>query len=121
MLHHVDIHVRDLDSARALFDALAPYIGYRKLGEEPDCVGYETVEGGRPRFGLIPDREHRAGSTRVAFSVATRDLVDAAARIAQAHGAKAIDGPGLHPEYGDYYAVFFEDLDGNKFEIVASQ
>jgi len=35
-------------------------------------------------------------------------------------GARAIEGPGLHPEYGEYYAVFFEDADGNRFEIVAA-
>ena len=30
----------------------------------------------------------------------------------------AIEGPGIHPEYGDdYYAVFFEDPDGNRYEI----
>ena len=119
MLHHIDVHVRNIGAARALFDALAPHIGYRKLSEEPDFVGYETADGGRPRIGLILDSEHHSGSMRVAFSVETRQQVDAAARAAQAHGATSIDGPGLHPEYGDYYAVFFDDPDGNKFEIVA--
>jgi predicted lactoylglutathione lyase len=121
VLHHVDVHVRDLDAARALFDAIAPYIGYRKLSEESDFAGYETADGGRPRIGLILDPEHQAGSMRLAFSVGTRQQVDAVAQAAREHGAAAIEGPGLHPEYGDYYAVFFEDVDGNKFEIVALQ
>ncbi|HEX4013277.1 MAG TPA: VOC family protein [Candidatus Cybelea sp.] len=119
MLHHVDIHVRNLDSARALFDGLADAIGYRPLGNDSDFAGYETAAGGRPRFGLVLDSEHRAGSMRIAFAVKTRAAVDAAARIASENGARAIEGPGLHPEYGDYYAVFFEDVDGNRFEIVA--
>jgi predicted lactoylglutathione lyase len=119
MLHHVDIHVRDLGKARALFDGLAEQIGYRKLSDEPDFVGYETVAGGRPRFGLILDPDHEAGSIRIAFAVASRRAVDDAARVAHARGAIALEGPGLHPEYGEYYAVFFEDSDGNKFEIVA--
>jgi catechol 2,3-dioxygenase-like lactoylglutathione lyase family enzyme len=117
MLHHVDIHVRNLDAARALFDGLADAIGYRPLGNDADFAGYETIAGGRPRFGLILDPKHRAGSMRVAFAVQTRAQVDAAARIAAALGAREIEGPGLHPEYGDYYAVFFEDGDGNRFEI----
>ncbi|MFZ1016724.1 MAG: VOC family protein, partial [Candidatus Cybelea sp.] len=70
---------------------------------------------------LILDPEHRAGSMRVAFAVKTPAQVDAAARVAARCGARAIEGPGLHPEYGDYYAVFFEDADGNRFEIMADE
>jgi catechol 2,3-dioxygenase-like lactoylglutathione lyase family enzyme len=124
MLHHVDIHVRNIDATQALLDALAEHIGYRRIidsdePEEPGFVGYETTAGGRPRFGLIPDAASLPGSTRLAFAVETRGQVDAVADIARAHGARAIEGPGLHPEYGDYYAVFFEDAEGNKFEITA--
>ena len=121
MLHHIDIHVRNLDTARALFDGLAEEIGYRALGNGHDFAGYETVAGGRPRFGLILDPEHRAGSMRVAFAVKTPAQVDAAARTAARCGARAIEGPGPHPEYGEYYAVFFEDADGNRFEIMADE
>ena len=124
MLHHVDIHVRDIDAARTLLDALAEHIGYRRItdsdeAEEPGFAGYETAAGGRPRFGLIPDPAALPGSTRLAFAVETRGQVDAAANIARERGARATEGPGLHPEYGDYYAVFFEDAGGNKFEILA--
>ncbi|MGC9992256.1 MAG: VOC family protein [Candidatus Cybelea sp.] len=124
MLHHIDIHVRNIDAAQTLLDALAEHIGYRRISgsdelEEPGFVGYETAAGGRPRFGLIPDPAALPGSTRVAFAVETRAQVAAAAIIAREHGARAIEGPGLHPEYGDYYAVFFEDAGGNKFEIAA--
>ncbi|MGB8626375.1 MAG: VOC family protein [Candidatus Cybelea sp.] len=121
MLHHIDIHVRNLDTARALFDGLAEEIGYRPLGNDHDFAGYETIAGGRPRFGLILDPEHRPGSMRVAFAVKTPAQVDAAARVAARCGARAIEGPGRHPEYGDYYAVFFEDADGNRFEIMADE
>ncbi|MGA7201446.1 MAG: VOC family protein [Candidatus Cybelea sp.] len=124
MLHHVDIHVRNIDTAQTLLDALVEHIGYRRITdsdepEEPGFVGYETAAGGRPRFGLIPDPASLPGSTRLAFAVETRGQVDAAAGIAREHGAMAIEGPALHPEYGDYYAVFFEDAGGNKFEILA--
>jgi catechol 2,3-dioxygenase-like lactoylglutathione lyase family enzyme len=124
VLHHVDIHVRNIDTAQTLLDALAEHIGYRRITdsdepEEPGFVGYEIAGGGRPRFGLIPDPASLPGSTRLAFAVETRGQVDAAAGIAREHGAMAIEGPGLHPEYGDYYAVFFEDAGGNKFEILA--
>lgn len=119
MLHHVDVHVRDLAAARALFDGLAEHVGYRTRVDEPDFIGYETEDGGRPRIGLLLDPDHQPGTMRLAFAVDTREQVDAAAGAARERGARAIEGPGVHPEYGDYYAVFFEDPDGNKYEVVA--
>ncbi|MGC1381062.1 MAG: VOC family protein [Candidatus Baltobacteraceae bacterium] len=122
MLHHIDVHVRDLSAASALFDGLAEAIGYRRRAdEEPDFAGYETTGGGRPRIGLILDPQHQAGSMRLAFLVESRRQVDAVAEIARSRGARAIEGPGLHPEYGEYYAVFFEDGEGNKYEVVAGE
>lgn len=118
MLHHVDVHVRRLEPVRTLFDALGETIGYRCRARDEDFVGYETSTGGRPRIGFLLD-EQAGGTMRLAFSVETRDLVDRASEIVRANGALTIEGPGLHPEYGDdYYAVFFEDADGNKYEIV---
>jgi heme-degrading monooxygenase HmoA len=120
MLHHVDVHVRNLSPVRALFDALAEEIRYRCRVRDDDFVGYEPMNGGPPRVGFLLDRDGTAGTTRLAFSVETRDQVDRAAAIAREHGATRIEGPALNPEYGaDYYAVFFEDADGNKYEIVA--
>jgi catechol 2,3-dioxygenase-like lactoylglutathione lyase family enzyme len=124
MLHHIDIHVRDIDSARTLFDALAEHVGYRRVEggdefEEPGFVGYQTATGGRPRIGLIPDTDCNPGSMRLAFAVDSHEAVDAAAQSAIACGVRDLDGPAVHSEYGDYYAVFFTDRDGNHYEIVA--
>ncbi|HEY1655278.1 MAG TPA: VOC family protein [Candidatus Tumulicola sp.] len=123
MLHHLDVHVRDLGEAIRFFDVLAEHVGYRRLPvdpNEPDHAGYETADGGRPRIGFLSDSATVAGSTRIAFSVATPARVDAASAAARAAGARAIEGPGFHPEYGPrFYAVFFEDVDGNRYEIVA--
>ncbi len=118
MLHHVDVHVRRLDFVQTLFDALAETIGYRCRVRDDDFVGYETSVGGRPRIGFLLD-EQAGGTMRLAFSVESRGLVDRAGEIVRTNGALAVEGPALHPEYGDdYYAVFFEDADGNKYEIV---
>jgi heme-degrading monooxygenase HmoA/predicted lactoylglutathione lyase len=120
MLHHVDIHVRDLAAAKRLFDALAETIRYRVRVGEADFVGYEPLDVGRPRVGFLLDPDAAGGSMRLAFGVDGRRDVAEAARIAATHGARSIEGPSLHPEYGDdYYAVFFEDAGGNRFEVVA--
>jgi catechol 2,3-dioxygenase-like lactoylglutathione lyase family enzyme len=124
MLHHIDVHVRDLARTRQWFDAIAECVGYRARandpGDEDDFAGYEPSDGGRPRIGFIADGSVAAGSVRIAFSAASRAGVDAAAAAIASLGARALEGPSVHPEYGnDYYAVFFEDGNGNRYEIMA--
>ena len=120
MLHHIDVHVRNIQAAKRFFDALAPAVGYRIRADYDEFVGYEPERGGCPRIGFILDTQHGSGLMRLAFGVESREAVDAAANIARESGAKNVDGPSLHPEYGDdYYAAFFEDADGNLYEIAA--
>jgi predicted lactoylglutathione lyase len=120
MLHHIDVHVRNIEAAKRFFDALAPAIGYRIRADYDEFVGYEPQNGGCPRIGFSLDTQHGSGLMRLAFGVESREAVDAAANIARESGAKNVDGPSLHPEYGDdYYAAFFEDADGNLYEIAS--
>lgn len=122
MLHHLDVHVRNIGRAKALFGSLAAGLGYRERYADDEFVGYEPIGQPRPLIGFIFDPEHAAGSLRVAFAVASNELVNALGATAKAHGARAIEGPGPCPEYGDdYYAVFFEDDEGNRFEIVRAE
>ena len=119
MLHHVDVHVRDLRAAAILFDGIAPTIRYRRCASEDDFISYEAMDTGRPRIGFMLDGTG-GGTMRLAFAVDSRERVDEAARAAGANGALALEGPSLHPEYGDgYYAAFFEDADGNRYEVLA--
>ncbi len=116
-MHHLDIHVSDLAAAKRLFDAIGPHVGLELRSDDPDFVSYWRG-GKRPSIGLIPGEGAGSGLMRVAFAVADAAAVDAVAAEARKHGATQVDGPSIHSEYGDYYAVFFEDADGNKFEIV---
>jgi predicted lactoylglutathione lyase len=121
MLHHIDVHVRDLKAMKRLFGALAPAIGYRLRADADDdnFAGYEPVKGGYPRVGFEQGTKYGSGMMRLAFGVESREAVDAAAKTASDNGARNMEGPSIHPEYGDdYYAAFFEDADGNLYEIV---
>jgi catechol 2,3-dioxygenase-like lactoylglutathione lyase family enzyme len=119
MIHHVDVHVRELRSAETLFGALAAPLGFRRVPDEAGFVGYEPSDGSRPRIGFTQNDEAAGGTMQLAFGVDDRARVDAAAEAAQKAGAQKIDGPSLNPEYGDnYYAVFFEDVDGNRYEVL---
>ncbi len=118
-MHHVDVHVTSVPRSRKLLDAFMPIVGYGLRHDETDFVSYWRNEK-RPAIGFIEDGTPvRASAMRIAFAVAQTTDVDAAAHAATDAGARNVEGPGFHPEYGDdYYAVFFEDFDGNKFEIV---
>ncbi len=116
-MHHVDVHVSNLPATRRLFDAVAPAIGYEIRSADDDFVSY--WRGRRPSIGFIADGLAGSAAMQLAFAVSTADAVDAAADAARRNGARNIDGPAIHPEYGDdYYAVFFEDASGNKFEVL---
>ena len=115
-MHHVDVHVSNLRRTRPLLNALFQSVHYAIRWDDDEFVSY-WKNGARPSIGFI-EGECVVGSTRLAFAVPSQDEVDAAARGAASHGARNIEGPGLHPEYGAYYAVFFEDEDGNRYEVV---
>ena len=82
---------------------------------------YFRLEGRavREAIAMIADPDHVANKTRLAFGAATRDEVDRLAAIANASGARAYEPPALCDEIApNYYASFFEDVDGNRLEIV---
>ena len=67
-------------------------------------------------FGFTHDPNHKPNGNRIAFWAETREEVDRIAEVARTAGAKNIEGPELYEE-PNYYAVFFEDPEGNKLEV----
>lgn len=93
-------------------------VGYTLRSEREGFINY-WKGGVRPSIGFDEEGKPIAGSTQLAFHVDSRADVDAVARAIVAAGACKVDGPALCPEYGDaYYAVFFEDADGNRYEVL---
>ncbi len=120
-MHHIDVHVSDIARTRRLFDAVMTAVGWEPRSADSDYASY-WLNKKRPSLGFIADGRTGSGSMQLAFAVATNAEVDAAASAAGANGARKVDGPAFHSEYGDdYYAVFFEDPDGNKFEVCRAQ
>lgn len=120
LLDHVDIRVSSLQAARPLFDALLPAMGFSKINADAESAGYHRADetGAEPFVWLVEDAQHRPNGTRIAFAASSRDDVDRYSKIALDNGATAYEPPELVTEYGQfYYASFFEDGEGNKFEI----
>ena len=55
----------------------------------------------------------------IAFRASSRNEVDRMYQIARGLGAEILDKPQIFPQHGpNYYALFFNDPDGIKYEIV---
>lgn len=119
VLSHVDIRVRDRARAIAFYDAVLAALGHAKAKSD-DWVTYhpspERKPGGGTWFGFTVDPAMRPNDNRIAFFAASSEDVERAAQAAADAGAKNMEGPEY--AYGpEYYAVFFDDPDGNKLEV----
>ena len=118
---HVDLRVRSFTEVADFYRAFLPAIGFEKGWESEDWKGY-TAKGKFPGlafFGFTEDPDHRANANRIAFWVSGQGEVNRVAAIVRKAGAINIEGPSLNPEYSpNYYAVFFEDPNGNRFEVL---
>jgi catechol-2,3-dioxygenase len=116
-LAHVDLRVSDRAAARRFYDAILPVVGYSTVSEDAEWVSYDgSDDGSFLAFAEQAARKPAAG--RIAFRVTTRGDVDRAGAVLPDAGAVKVEGPALCPEYSEsYYAVFFEDHDGNRFEV----
>jgi catechol 2,3-dioxygenase-like lactoylglutathione lyase family enzyme len=118
---HIDLRVADIEIDRALYDALLPALGLTEVVESAGAREYyEPARGAsesRRFFGLNADPDHRPNATRICFAAKSPSDVDRLAQVVALAGARAVEGPEIPYSSEKYYAVFFEDADGNKFEI----
>jgi catechol 2,3-dioxygenase-like lactoylglutathione lyase family enzyme len=119
LFDHIDLRVRNRGTAQRFYEKLLPAIGFRidKSGEE---WGLFEAEGDKAVdfFGFTEDADHRPNGSRIAFWAPSRTAVDKVAEVVREAGGKKIEGPELCRDYSPgYYAVFFEDPDGNKLEV----
>jgi predicted enzyme related to lactoylglutathione lyase len=123
---HIDLRVRSFANVTDFYRALVPELGFTvSWGEDGvEWRGASTHESfpGKAFLWLsrvTEDPGHRPNASCITFWVNTREEVDRIGKVVGRAGGKNIEGPADSPEYSqDYYAVFFEDPDGNRFEVV---
>lgn len=117
VLSHVDVRVRNRERSQAFYSALFDSLGVVLEAEGAEWTTFISADGeSRDWFAFTEDPGMTPGPTRVAFPASSREEVDRVAAALDSMGALEIDGPS--EAYGpNYYAVFFEDPDGNKLEI----
>jgi len=119
LFDHIDLRVRDVGRATEFYVPVLNALGFTVDQKLREWVSYEAPRRGggvTEFFGFTHDPDHQPNGTRIAFWAETREEVDRVTEVARAAGALNIEGPELYEE-PDYYAVFFEDPDGNKLEV----
>jgi catechol 2,3-dioxygenase-like lactoylglutathione lyase family enzyme len=126
IIHHIEIYVSDLEKSTDFWGWLLEELGYDlyqtwkqgkswKLGDSY-LVFVQTEE----RFLDVPYHRKRVGLNHLAFYADSRGHVDEITNRLREKGVTILY-EDQHPYAGGegYYAVFFEDPDRIKVEIVA--
>ena len=119
LFDHIDLRVRDRQRAQQFYEQVLPVIGFR-IDKSGDEWGQFNAEGDNAVefFGFTEDASHQPNGTRIAFWADSRAAVNRIAEIVRQAGGRNIEGPELCIDYSPgYYAVFFDDPDGNKLEV----
>jgi glyoxylase I family protein len=124
-LDHLYLAVSDMTRSERFYDDAMRVLGFRK-GDKPIAGEHHAHYFNRvlqltirPARSLSPHDPYAPGLHHLCLQARTRADVDAAAAALDALGIPASE-PKLYPEYNpDYYATFFEDPDGIRFEVVS--
>lgn len=126
VLHHIEINVSDLKKTVHFWRWFLEELGYTQFQKweggkswrlgETYIVFVQTEE----RFLDIPYHRRRVGLNHVAFHATSREQVDEVTEKLKVKGVKILYSD-KHPYAGgeDCYAVYFEDPDRLKVELVA--
>ncbi len=119
LFDHIDLRVKNRAAAQKFYAQVLPAIGFGadKSGERWglfEAAGEKAVDF----FGFTEEIDHKPNGNRIAFWAESRAAVDKIAEVVRKAGGRNLEGPELCVDYSPgYYAVFFEDPDGNKLEV----
>ncbi len=130
-ISHIALAVSDLERSAAFYDRIFEFIGLKRV-EVPDSTqqamktrlkawvghGYSISIG--PSKGEFAHRLHdrnAPGLNHMAFHAEGRSDVEKMYALLKEIGATVLDAPAEYPYSPGYFAVYFTDPDGLKFEF----
>ncbi|MUP44669.1 glyoxalase [Gramella sp. BOM4] len=133
-IDHIQITIKDLEKAEIFYDKLMPIFGFdlnmKSKGKVPEHE-FEVIEYAHPNLIIgfnsprsvfmdeIIHRRKPGAIHHLAFKAKNKGEVDQAYPKVRDIGAEIIETPRYYPEHGqNYYALFFKDPQGIKYEIV---
>jgi catechol 2,3-dioxygenase-like lactoylglutathione lyase family enzyme len=126
LLHHVELYVRDLERTVAFWAWLLGRLGYAPYQEWDEGISWRSGATYLAFVQAAPGAaalDRRAvGLNHLAFHATSPEEVDELTEALRERGVRVLYGD-RHPYAGgtDHYAVFFEDPDGLKVEVVADR
>lgn len=120
MIGYVTIGTNDLARAAAFFDALLAELGGSRMMEGDDFIAWSR---GREGAGLGVTRPFDGKPASVGNGVMVALEADSPATVDRVHaralelGAKDEGATGPRDAVPGFYAGYFRDLDGNKFNV----
>jgi len=125
-IHHIELWVPQLVSARPRWAWLLGALGWREFQDWPDGCSWRAPDETYLVIEQSPDLRrtshdrHLPGLNHLALSAA-RSSLDAIVEGAQAHGWELLF-PDRHPHAGgaEHYAAYLTDTDRYEVELVAS-
>lgn len=124
-IDHIYLAVTDFARSEKFYDQVMQALGFKKsdewIADEPH-VHYlrPTLQISlRPARSTVVHDPYAAGLHHLCLQAATKADIDEAYHALAAIGIAATK-PALYPEYNpEYYAIFFEDPDDIRLEVVA--
>ena len=125
-MNHVALTVSDLaESTERFYAPLLRFLGYEPIVEEAEMSVWLSATGcavnlwqAKPQHaGRKPER-YAPGFHHFAFNADSRASVDRCYTYLQEAGIEILDPPAEYDYEPGYYALFFADPDGMKFELV---
>ena len=137
VIDHIQITVKDMNIAEPFYDKFLPLLGF-DVGSKVSAVieehDFHVVEYTHsllafaitsPRRGFMDETINRrkpGALHHLAFKAESRAEVDELCLELKEIGATVVRAPKYYPEYGPgYYALFFKDLEGIKYEVVFNE
>jgi glyoxylase I family protein len=128
-VHHIDLNVSDLAASRAVYGPVLDFLGYAQVKDDASGCEWDLQREGHgaslglrvcdPALATHRHARYAPGLHHLAWRAESREDVDRLHALLVERGIKVLDPPAHYPDYsGNYYAVFFEDPDGMKLELV---
>ena len=125
-MNHLGITVSDLVGATERFYApLLSFLGYRQVEDTPEMslwlgpggFSFNLWQARAEHVGKATER-YAPGFHHFAFNADSRERVDRCYDLLRREGIEVLDAPAEYDYLPGYYAVFFADPDGLKYELV---
>jgi glyoxylase I family protein len=130
-ISHIALTVSDLERSAAFYNKVFELIGFKRV-EVPESTqqamktrlkawvgpGYSiSIRPSKGEFAYRPHDRTAPGFNHMAFTAEDRSDVDKMYELLKQMGATVLDAPAEYPYSPGYFAVYFADPDGLKFEF----